>query len=228
MSERNMNGDLNSIAPNNSDRARNKVTPNAEGNADKAKTPPKKMKAIVKGPVVQQKPSFFSKVKESFLGEGGNLGEYIVYDILIPAFRNTLSDMGFGLVEMLFGRGSGRSNYGYNGRIVRDRGRSYISYNDMFNTRGRGDRREVDRGERARHDFGNIVYTSRGEAEDVLSKLVDLTLEYGEATVAAFYELSSIDSTPADSRYGWTNLRDAYTERVRNGYIIRFPQVRPL
>ena len=228
MSERKLTRGLDDIAPNNSDRAaRSKnVDP------DQVKKPEErpKMKSIVKGPVVQQKPSFMSKFKDSFLGEGGNIGEFVVYDILIPAFRNTVSDMGFGLIEMFFGRGRG-GGYGYNDRVVRDRGRSYVSYNSVSERdhgRGRDDRRDMDRGDKARHDFGNIVYTSRGEAEDVLSHLVDLTIEYGEATVAAFYELSNIESTHVDNRYGWTNLRDAYTERVRNGYIIRFPQVRPL
>ena len=227
MSERKLTRGLDDIAPNNSDKATRvkSVDPDEVKKSDERP----KMKSIVKGPVVQQKPSFASKFKESFLGEGGNIGEFVVYDVLIPAFRNTISDMGFGIIEMLFGRGRG-GNYGYNDRVVRDRGRSYVSYNEPSRDRGRGrdDRRDMDRGDKARHDFGNIIYTSRGEAEDVLSHLVDLTIEYGEATIAAFYELSNIESTHVDTRYGWTNLRDAYTERARNGYIIRFPQVRPL
>ena len=167
MSERNLSrDDLNNIAPNNSDRAvRGKVV---DANKDKKAEERPKMKPIVKGPVIQQKPSFASKFKESFLGEGGNLREYVIYDVLIPAFKNTISDMGFGIIEMFFGRGSGRG-YGYNDRVVRDRGRSYVSYNDMSAPRGRNDRRDVDKGDKTRHDFGNIVYTSRGEAEEVLS-----------------------------------------------------------
>jgi len=219
---------LDDIAPNNSDKEiRSK---NIDPDTDKQSKMHKKMKPIVKGPVVQQKPSFLRKVKDSFLGESGNIGEFVIYDILVPAFRNTVSDMGYGLIDMFFGRSGSRGRY--DDRIVRDRGRSYISYNSVSD-RGRGrdrddDRRNIDRGDRARHDFGNIIYTNRGEAEDVLSHLVDLTMEYGEATVAAFYELSNIESNHTDNNYGWTNLKDAYTERVRNGYIIRFPQVRPL
>lgn len=231
MSERKLTREgLDDIAPNNSDKvARSK---NIEPNKTKKPEERKKMAPVVKGPVVQQKPSFMSKFKESFLGEGGNIGEFVVYDILVPAFRNTLSDMGFGLIEMFLGGGRGRGRE-YDSRVIRDRGRSYIDYRGVSDRdRGRGgrddDRRDLDRGDRARHDFGNIVYTSRGEAEEVLAHLVDLTIEYGEATVAAFYELSNIESSHTDNRYGWTTLRDAYTDRVRNGYIIRFPQVRPL
>lgn len=232
MSERNLvRGDLDDIAPNNSDKSASVKGKKVEPNQDK-KPERKKMAPVVKGPVVQQKPSFASKFKSSFLGEGGNVGEFVVYDILVPAFRNTVSDMGFGLIEMFFGNGRSRGR-DYDSRVVRDRGRSYVSYNGVSDRdrrdRGRdNDRRDVDRNDRSRHDFGNIVYTSRGEAEDVLSHLVDLTIEYGEATVAAFYELSNVESNHTDNRYGWTSLRDAYTERVRTGYIIRFPQVRPL
>ena len=232
MSERNLvRGGLDDIAPNNSDKNARGKEKTIDPNQEKKPEERKKMAPIVKGPVVQQKPSFMSKFKDSFLGDGGNVGEFVIYDILVPAFRNTLSDMGFGLVEMFFGNGRSRGR-DYDSRVIRDRGRSYVSYNgasDRGRDRGRdNDRRDVDRNDRARHDFGNIVFASRGEAEDVLSHLVDLTIEYNEATVAAFYELSNIESNHTDNRYGWTSLRDAYTERVRNGYIIRFPQVRPL
>ena len=73
-----------------------------------------------------------------------------------------------------------------------------------------------------------MVFTNKWEAEDVVAHLVDMILEYGEATVRSFYELSNIEADYTDDRYGWTNLRDAYVERTRNGYVIVFPQTRPL
>lgn len=228
MSERKLTrGGLDDIAPNNSDKKAQTREKGVDPNEDKRPKARKKMAPIVKGPVIQQKPSIMSKLKDSFLGEGGNVGDFIVFDILVPAFRNTVSDMGFGLIDMFFGGGRNRGR-DYDNRVMRDRGRSYISYNSVSDRDRRNDRRDVDRGDRARHEFGNIVYTSRAEAEDVLSHLVDLTIEYGEATVAAFYEFSNIESSHTDDRYGWTNLRDAYTDRVRNGFVIRFPQTRPL
>jgi hypothetical protein len=217
---------LDDIAPNNSDKyTRKKDKPEDERKSDQRK----KLAPVVKGPVIKQKPTFFSKIKSSFLDGGVNVSDFVIHDILIPAFRNTISDMGIGLIDMFFGGGRGRRDY--DNRIIRDRGRSYVSYNSISdrNRRDRYDeRRDFDRNDRANHNFSNIIYTSRPEAEDVLSHLVDLTTDYGEATVAAFYELSNIESNHTDNRYGWTSLRDAYTERVNNGYIIRFPQPRPL
>ena len=77
------------------------------------------------------------------------------------------------------------------------------------------------RGSRARHDFDDILFESRGEAEDVLSHLVDLTIDYGVASVADFYDLSGIESQFTDNKYGWTNLRDAeVTESMRDAYRV--------
>lgn len=216
---------LNTIAPNNSDKAhRDKSSSRGEER--------KKLKPIVKGPVIKQKKTIWTKVKNAFIGDSQNenLGDFILYDIFVPAFRDTLGEMGYGIIGRLFGTEvptRRRSNSGF----VRDRGRSYISYNSIVNDNRRGyrdERRDLDSRSRARHDFDNIVYTSRGEAEDVLAHLVDMTIEYGEVTVRSFYELSNIAADHTDERYGWTNLRDAYVDRTRNGHVIVFPPTRPL
>jgi hypothetical protein len=219
---------LNDIAPNNSDRGARVIREGDEDEGTEEKR--KKLKPLVKkGNVVKKKRTVVDKFKDAFLGESENLGDYIVYDVLVPAFRDTISDMGFGVIEKLFGNGrSGRSR---SGNIVRDRGRSYISYNNVQNDNrrnSRDDRRDFDKGSRARHDFANVVFTNKWEAEDVLAHLVDFTIEYGEATVRAFYEFSNIEADYTDDKYGWTNLRDAYVDRTRNGHVIVFPPPRPL
>ena len=212
---------LNDLVPNNSDKA-------AKGAKTEGKEKKKLAPLVSKGSVVKKKRTVADKFKDAFLGESENLGDYIMYDVLVPAFRDTVSEMGFGIIERLFGNGrSSRSR----GSVVRDRGRSYVSYNSPSRRdrdRGRDDRRDIDRGSRARHSFDNVVFTNKWEAEDVLAHLVDMILEYGEATVRSFYELSNIEADYTDDRYGWTNLRDAYVERTRNGYVIVFPQTRPL
>ena len=212
---------LNDLAPNNSDKA-------AKGAKTEGKEKKKLAPLVSKGSVAKKKRTVADKFKDAFLGESENLGDYIMYDVLVPAFRDTVSEMGFGIIERLFGNGrSSRSR----GSVVRDRGRSYVSYNSFSRNdryRGRDDRRDIDKGSRARHSFDNVVFTNKWEAEDVLAHLVDMILEYGEATVRSFYELSNIEADYTDDRYGWTNLRDAYVERTRNGYVIVFPQTRPL
>jgi len=211
---------LNDIAPNNSNKGAK-----AE-KVEESREPRKKIKAVVgKGSAIKKKRTVMDKFKESFLGESENLGDYVLYDVLVPAFRDTVSDMGFGIIERLFG--TGRSSRGRsNSNIVRDRGKSYVSYNS--NNNPRRDSRELDRNSRARHDFDNIGFTKKFEAEDVLSHMVDTIADYGEVTVREFYELSGVESDYTDDKYGWTNLRDAYVDRTRDGFIIAFPSTRPL
>lgn len=220
---------LNDIAPNNSDKA---SRGGEKGKDKESEDKKKKLKPVVKkGNVVKKKRTVMDKFKDAFLGESENLGDYIMYDVLVPAFRDTISDMGFGVIERLFGNGRSRGG-SYNSRVVRDRGRSYVSYNNTHDNRrgnNRNDsRRDFDNNSRARHDFDNVIFTNKWEAEDVLAHLVDLTIEYGEATVRSFYELSNIEADYTDDRYGWTTLRDAYVDRTRNGHVIMFPPTRPL
>jgi len=182
----------------------------------------KKLDPVVSKPATKQKKSLGKKFRESFLNDARqSVGDYIVHDILVPALKSMINDMVSGGIEMmLFGERSRRSN-----NINRDRGRSYVSYTNYY----RGDNRnDISRTARSRHNFDEVVFDSRGEAEDVLSHMVDMTIEYGTVSVADFYELSGIEAQFTDHKYGWTNLRDACTDRIRNGYVIRLPQARPL
>jgi len=185
----------------------------------------KKLDPVVKKPAVKQKKSLGKKFREVFLGdETQSVGDYVIHDILVPALKSMFNDMVSGGVEMmLFGERSNRRS-----NIARDRGRSYVSYSNYYRSDDRRDRRDISPTTRSRHDFDEIVFDSRGEAEEVLSHMVDLTIEYGMVSVADFYELSGIEAQFTDNKYGWTNLRDACTDRTRNGYVLRLPQARPL
>lgn len=188
-----------------------------------------KQTAIVKGNVIKQKKSLGKKFSEMFFGdEDVQIGPYILHDIIIPTVKNMLYDMTVGSLEMrLFGeRRGGSRNFNRNGS------RTYTSYGNYYGA-GRleskdRNRDNYSRTNRARHDFDEVVFETRGEAEDVLSHLVDLTIDYGCASVADFYELSGIVGEHTDQNYGWLTLRDACTDRVRNGYILRLPRANPL
>lgn len=190
----------------------------------------RKVQKVVTGKVKRQKRGFTKKVAEVLLEDDTkSVGSYILYDVLIPAAKDLISDMISGAVDMaLFGerrRGS---------RTIRDRDKSYTNYNSVSykgrQMSGRPDRndRDISRGARARHDFDEIILETRGEAEDVLSHLVDLTIDYGMATVADLYELVDIESNFTDNKYGWTDLRNASVSRVRGGYLINLPRTQPL
>ena len=180
-----------------------------------------KVEKVIKGTVVTRKRSWFKRVVETFVGEDvDNVAGYILHDVLVPAIKSTLSDMVQGGIEMLlFGERKGS-------RTKRDSGRSYVSYNNYSSSPSprRDERREPSTKNRSRHSFDDIILSSRGEAEEVLSHLVDLTIDYREATVADLYDLVGISGDFTDRKYGWTDLRSASIIRARDGYQLNLPK----
>lgn len=183
------------------------------------KDEPKKIEKVIKGPVKMKKKSFGRKILETFIGDDiHSVSSYILYDVLIPAAKDTVANMVKGGIEMLlFGESKGS-------RTTRDRGRSYVSYDRYSSAPRRDERRDISPRNRARHNFDEIILDTRGEAEEVLSHLVDLIIDYGQASVSDLYDLLGMTGNFTDNKYGWTDLRSASVSRVRDGYVMNLPR----
>ena len=200
-----------------------------KGQTRTEKKPAEKKGKIISGTVKTKKRGFGKKMAESFLEDDTkSVGSYVLYDILIPAAKAMISDMvGGGLEMLLFGERRGN-------RTRRDGNRSYTNYgsysygNQSRDKDNRNRNREMSKGGRSRHDFDEIVFETRGEAEEVLSHLVDLTIDYGQATVSDLYDAVGITTNYTDDKYGWFDLHDASVQRVRGGYVINLPRTKPL
>lgn len=181
-----------------------------------AKKTDKKIEKVTSGKVVQKKKTLGKKFTEMFLGDDiESVSSYIIYDVIIPAAKNMISDtVSNGIEMLLFGQIKGS-------RTIRDKNKSYISYNSYHKNK---DKNRVYRN-RARHNFDDIILESRGEAEEVLSHLVDLVEDYGMASVADLYDLVGATSNFTDNKYGWDNLSSASVSRTRDGYLINLPRV---
>jgi hypothetical protein len=81
---------------------------------------------------------------------------------------------------------------------------------------------------RAKHNFDEIVLNSRVEAEEVIDRLYDVVSRYESASVADLYELVGLSSTHTDHKWGWTDIRGAGVQRVRDGYLLDLPSPEPL
>lgn len=191
----------------------------------------KKLEKVISGTATRKKLGIRKRLTDTFLEDNTqSVGDYVLFDILVPAAKSMITDMISGGLEMLL-FGSRRGT-----RTTREGPRSYVNYNSLSyrplnQTRDMsrsGRERELSRTGRARHDFGEIVLETRGEAEEVLSNLVDLTLDYGTASVADLYDLVGITSNFTDNRYGWTDLRSASVSRVRGGYVINLPRTQQI
>lgn len=195
---------------------------------NKQEEPKKEIKKVASA--TKRKKSMTKKFKEAFVGEDGDnqsVADYILYDVLVPAAKNTISDMVTGGIEMLlYGERRGGS------RMNRDRGRSYVNYSGYSTARREDDRvhssSRVRRSARDRVYNDDIVLPTRGEAEQVIDSLLDIIDQYGSASIADLYSLTGIDSDFTDNSYGWTNLATASVSRTRDGYILNLPRACPI
>ena len=132
---------------------------------------------------------------------------------------------------MLYGE-PGTSSRRKGGRLLRDRDRSYVSYNSMYDKPSRKSRQQrelrSDRGGRSRHNFDDIIIESKPEAEEVLTVLVEAIEMYESCAVADLYEAVGLPTDFTDHKWGWFNLSSAYVKRDRFGYSLVLPKPEPL
>ncbi len=189
----------------------------AEAEAKKGR---KNVKPVIRRAAKRKKPTLGSKFKETFVGEDiDNIGMYIIHDVVVPAIKNTLYDLTVGSMSMML-LGDARPR-----NLSRDKGRSHVSYSS-YSKDSRPKYSTPNR--RAMHKFDDIILENKGDAEAVLDHLVDLIIDYGQATVADLYDLVNISHDFPDSSYGWEDLSQAYVNRVRDGYLIVLPKVMEL
>lgn len=184
-----------------------------------ALTDRKKVEKVVHGKVRTKPKSGVSKITDIFISEDiANVKSYIVMDVLVPAVKKAISDIVRDGIDMiLYGESRGRKSSSASG---------YVSYRDY----SRSDDRDRFRDSRSRSSYAHddIVLDSRGEAEEVLTRMDELIDTYGNVSVADLYDLVGKSSEYTDNKYGWTNIRNAEPIRVRDGYMLKLPKALPI
>lgn len=170
-------------------------------------------KPVVTTPVKVKKKGELSKMADTFISEDAkNIKSYILMDVVVPAVKKLVSDIVRDGIDMLL--------YGEKGRSKNSStGASYISYKNSYNGSNTTNNNRV-----TRYSSDEIIIDHRGEAEEVLARMKEALDEYGEVSVADFYDLIQRTAEYTDHNYGWRNLDGAYVDRVRDGYKIIFPR----
>ena len=180
---------------------------------------PKQVKPVAQARLEQRGSRGLGRLKGALVAETGRaLLDYVVYDVIVPNLKDALSAT---VNRALFGDGRG---YPVNSRATNHR-TDYTSY-----SRGRTDgsvrdpRRELSVRAKTQHNFDEVVFNDRAEADLVLERLMDLIDAYGVATVADFYDLAGISNDHPDHNWGWERLGSAAIRRTRAGYILDLPR----
>ena len=203
----------------NSNKFLTKDKPTEEENLGK-----KKVDKVVSGSVKTKKKSSLSKFADTFIEEDKDtVVGYLLSEVLIPSFKKMVSDtIKTGIDKMLYGDAEvSRSNSPA----------SKISYSKYYNDKSSYSRSSSTAPVASRRDtyeYNNIVLETRGDAEAVLMGMDDIIAKYEIVSVADLYDLVGIAGSYTDYKYGWTDIRSARIERVRDGYVIRMPKALPL
>lgn len=202
-------------------------TSNSHKSKDAKKEAPKaerKVEKVITGKVVKRQKPLGKKVAETFAGDDAQtVGNYILFDVVLPAAKTMISDaVSQGVERLLFGD---------NARARSTARPGHTSYNRISGSSAAGTvraPREISRRARTNHEFDEVVLGTRGEAELVLERLGDLVDQYDSATVSDLYDLIGITGSFTDDKWGWTDLRTAGVSRVRDGYLLSLPRTEPL
>lgn len=186
-----------------------------------------KKEKIVKGKVSKKKRGVIERLVIGFIGPDGiqRVGHSINQDIIIPAIKNIIVDsITTGINSIMFPDGSGpRSSTTGNARTYHNAYRgAQKSYGNSYRARN-----EVPQS-RARKVVEEYIFEDRNEALDVLDGLRDIIAQYGQTSVADYYDLIGVDGDYTDNNYGWDTLDTARVVGVRGGFVLRLPQVEVL
>lgn len=195
---------------------------NSHKSKDVKKTAPtdeKKIQKRVSKPAKTKKKGELRKIAEEFIVDDvKNIKTYVITDVLIPTIKETIWDILTNTLDMfLFNGTKDHRKHGKSSPKI-----SYRDYYDSKNDRGRN--YEI----RDRFDYDDLEFDSRGEADAVLTGMLETIDQYGVVSVADMYDMADVTAPYTGNRYGWTSLRNAEVVRVRNAYIIKLPKAKPI
>jgi hypothetical protein len=199
-------------------------------NSQKAKAtdpPREKLDPVTSAETVRRKKGLGRQFKNTFFsGTARDAAEFMVVDIVVPAVRDMFSDaLQSGIERLIYGdRSSG----------TRHRSRSplgsqspgHVDYRGMSTSPSRASQpRMLSRRAKARHNLDELIIPSRQEAEEVIDRMFDVLSRYGVVSVADLYELTGVQSSHTDMKWGWNNLRGAKAVRLRQGgFLLDLPE----
>lgn len=170
--------------------------------------------------VSKRKKPLGKRFVESFAGgdDARTVFGYVVLEVIVPATKDAIADaVSQGIERMLFGEARSTSR-----RTGTRPG--YTNYSRYSQTTRPAEPREISRVARARHDFEEVVISTRAEADQVLSSMLEVLEKYNVISVADFYDLVGITGTHTDNKWGWEDLRGVGIVRVRDGYLLDLPK----
>lgn len=198
--------------------------------------PPRKdvpiVEKVITGPITQRKKSLGRRFADTFFGDSAKgVAAYVFLQVLVPSVKDLIVSAGQeALHRAVYGDSVGSRRYS-NYRPQSGPG-GYVSYNKASSNGVTPARREeprmTTRG-REQHNFAEILYDSRADAEHVLRSMYDILEKYEVVTVKDLLGFVGVTPSYTDEKWGWTSLAGSRVEIDRSRkYILRLPDTEPL
>lgn len=157
------------------------------------------------------------KFKETFIsGSARDTVEYVITDTIVPGIRDMVFDAFEGGLQRLI--------YGESSRTRRPAASSAYSSLPRVNYQSMSkappaypEPRALSRRSRSRHDFGEIIIESRAEASEVVDTMYEILSRHGDVKISDLYDMTGIETSHVDHKWGWTALPGAKYVRTRDG-----------
>lgn len=198
-----------------------------------------KVEAITKGVATPAKKSFGAKLKETFIADDArDVGEYIMWDIVIPAIKMTIYNVVVGSAGRIF-LGNSQPPAGLSRRdgVTRiDRDRPSFSYSTVSTARAEAKRTPamLTAPKSNNYDILDFEYDDRQKLEQAFDEMVNALDEYGRLTLDEYAEILShyfsgipkMDYTA--NSWGWRSLSSASIVVSPGGYFLKMPKPMPI
>lgn len=208
--------------PANNQASRAQVRPSIETPTEKES----EVKKVVSGTVSRRKKPLGTRLAETFIGgDAKSALTYVVFEVLIPAAKDTIADMISGGTERILYDNVRSASRRASSRPSGSTG--FINYNRFGRAADprREDPRQVGSNRRSPiYDFQDILVETRPEAEEVIEQMVELINVYKQATVEDLYRLVGITPEYTDQKWGWTDFRGAKVVWTRGAYLLDLPR----
>lgn len=178
----------------------------------------KKFEKVTTGKVVAKEKNDIQKIADAFIAEDlKTVKNHILADVVIPGLKTVFADIVWRSVNMvLFGDDRPRTASGTNYATP-----NRVSYNGYSSRNANQQRQNTAQMQRSYQD---ILFSSRGDADEVLNQMAGALGEYGQVSIADLCDLAGITSNYTDNKYGWYDIRGAYVRAVAGGYVIDLPR----
>ena len=197
----------------------------AKGNLVNPKSDSKnESKTIVSKPAAVVQKTGWAKLKDQFItSDGKKVGDYVIFDVLLPAVKKTFADMVTNGINMLL-FGNSRP-YGYQ---TPDQKPQYDrpSYRGYWESSVRKQQYEKNSNP---YFATNIELYSEEDARKTLEEMRYRIVRSGSCSVLELYDMIGCPSDYTDDYYGWNDLRRAGIIDLHNGkYLLDLPRPLPL